>query len=149
MGIKIPRVQTDDRLINQIQQNISGAIEPLFNNLIGSFNLTMTGCTTVPIAQATWQRSTTAGQVSVYLPDITGTSNADEAYLDGLPASLWPQTLQACITRIVDNGTTAFGFVTVQVDGRIKLHPTAAGGLFTTSGQKGMSQMCISYIMGI
>lgn len=37
MAIKIARVQTDDRLINQIQQNIAGVVEPAINALQESY----------------------------------------------------------------------------------------------------------------
>lgn len=146
MAIKIPQVQTDDRLINQLQQNVATVLEPIFNNLTGQFMARLTDCSTVPIGTITWQRATATGPVTMTIPSITGTSNSISAYLTGLPTALWPSTTQYMLARILDNGSvSSVGVVIFRTGGVIQLD---AGAPFTASGAKGIYATTITYPTG-
>jgi hypothetical protein len=143
--MKIARVQTEDRLINQIQQNIATAVEPIFNDLTGSFQVSLTGCTTVPTGSVRWQRATTSGPVTLQFPLLSGTSNLASSSLTGLPASLWPTSQQAVPVRVYDNGTLAQAIALVNADGSIELYKSVSSNTFTTSGTKGIALSCVTY----
>lgn len=146
MAFKIPQVQTGDRLTNQMQQNIAGAIEPLFNDLTGTFQIAVTGCTTVPAGFAIWQRDTAKGPVVMQFPLLTGTSNAASCFLTGLPAALWPKSQQAVLVRVYDNGTIALAIALINTDGTIQLYKDVSSATFTISGAKGIALSCVTYI---
>lgn len=148
MAIKIPRVQTTDRLMNQLQQNIIGVLEPIFGLLSGSFQTMLGGCTTEPLAMINWQRATINSPVTLSIPDITGTSNAATATLSGLPKALWPMSDQKCLVPVVDNSVYAVAQIVIGTDGVLTLNATTAGGAFTAAGTKGISQVCVTYMTG-
>lgn len=150
MTLKIAKVHTDDRLINQLQQNISSAIDPIFQNLSGSFLVQMTGITTTVLALANWQRPTSSGPVTLILPSgLSGTSNSVSLALIGLPASLFPSSLQRFFVRITNNGTTQLGLCEIDVNGGINFSVGAAGSAFTASGTKEISRQTVTYATGI
>lgn len=149
MSIKIARVHTTDRLINQLQQNICGVIEPIFNDLSGQFTVTLTGCTTVPQGTAIWQRATNIGPVTVQFPLLSATSNTAAATLTGLPVGLWPESQQAGLARIYDNGTLAVALVLINSDGTIQLYKSISSPTFTTSGTKGIALSSVTYITAL
>src|SRR3954471_22348355 len=121
MAFKIPRVQTPDRLLSQVQTNISSAIEPLFSSLTGSFQIALSGCASTPAGIANWQRSTVGGPVCLHIPALTGTSNTAAATLTGLPTVLWPSDTQYVLAAIEDNGTVGSGLIVIDTDGSMTL----------------------------
>lgn len=149
MAIKIARVQTVDRLINQLQQNIAEKIEPIFNNLSGTFVTTLSGCTSVPQALVYWQRATSDAPVTVFFPALTATSNTALATLSGLPKNLWPTSQQTCLGAIMDNGTVVTGIIVIGTDGTVVIYPGLVSTVFTTSGTKGVSPACITYMTAL
>lgn len=142
MAIKIARVQTADRLINQLQQNIASVVEPLFSDLSGQFNVTLTGCTTVPIGTVYWQRSVVGGPVTMSIPAMTATSNAATAFLQGVPAALWPSITQYFTLLVYDNGTLTPMAGSLTPEGLFSL---GYNFTFTTSGTKGTEAGNITY----
>ncbi len=110
---------------------------------LGADTLTLTGCTTSPTGavKAVKQRN----QVTLTLPQITGTSNSSAATLTGLSTGLRPATAQTVGLRITDAGTTAFGLGVVNPDGTITLQTGAGGGAFTNSGTKGVQPFTFTY----
>lgn len=147
MAFKIPRVHTDDRLINQLQQNVASAIEPIFSLLWGTFVIGLSGCATTVSGLATWQKATTTSPVVLLIPLLTGTSSTTAATLTGLPSVLWPSMAQEVVLRTYDNGTLAFGVASIGVDGTITLYQSASSATFTGSGTKGVALSTITYIL--
>lgn len=145
MAIKIPKVQTADRLINQLQQNVASTIEPIFQNLTGQFVVTLTGCTTSPQAIVYWQRPTAGGPVTMNIPSVTGESNTGAATLTGLPTNLWPTRQQVVLLRVYNNGTSDIGIMVISVTGTITLYKDSDANNFTTSGGKGTGNTTITY----
>lgn len=146
MTFRIALVQTTDRLINQLQQNIKQAIEPIFQKPNGAFISSLSGFTTSLSPKVTWQQGVLGCSITLSFPAISGTSNKASMIMSGLPKNLWPSTNQVAICRIVDNGTTAFGFATVMTTGTIEFASNAAGSGFTASGTKGTESCCITYV---
>lgn len=145
MAFKIPRVQTQDRLINQLQQNIAGTIEPIFSLLSGTFVIGLTGCTATISGLATWQKATTTSPILLLIPELTGTSNTTAATLTGMPSVLWPTVQQEVVIRTYDNGTLAFAIAAIGVDGMIQLYSSASSAVFTNSGTKGIALSSLTY----
>ena len=54
----------------------------------GSFTATLTGCTTSPTASCHWSKQ--GNQVTVFINNVTGTSNTTAMTLTGLPAEIQP-----------------------------------------------------------
>lgn len=147
MAIKIARVQTDDRMINQLQQNIASKVEPIFDNLSGKFLTVLSGCTTQPTAYIYWQRDTSTGPVTIVFPTLTGTSNSTTATLSGLPPNLWPLAQQTVFTRNYDNGTLQMALAVIGTDGSISLTKSVNTSAFTSSGQKGIVTCNATYMV--
>lgn len=143
--MKIPQVQTPDRLTNQLQQNIAQAIEPIFNNLSGTFTANLTGCTKTIQQTASWEVATATGPVCLVFPEILGTSNSTSATITGLPKNLWPISEQVVIIIIEDNGSITTGKAHITPEGVINLYATVGGGGFTSSGIKGVLNCIATY----
>ncbi len=146
MAIKIPRVQTDDRLINQLQQNFVNVLEPIFFQTSGQFVAGLTGTTLPQNGTVYWQRSTATGPITMLIPTLTGTSNTTAATLTGLPKGLWPTSEQALIVRTVDSGVFAIAFLTISTLGAITLYKTADSATFTNTGIKGVAETSVTYM---
>ncbi len=143
--MRIPQVQTQDRFLNQIQQNIASQIEPIFNALSGQFVVSLTGCTTVPSGIAKWQRSTSTGQVTILFPALTGTSNTASAALTGLPVALWPISQQVCFVRVSNNSNFVTSVIAIEPDGTLILFSAIDSATFVTSGTKGIYISTVTY----
>jgi len=145
MALKIARVQTTERLINQLQQNIASAVEPIFSDLTGSFVVGLSGCTTVPTGIAYWQRATVGGPITIFFPELIATSNSTSTSLTGFPAALWPQRSMTQIFGVKDNGTYQLGTITATSIGALNLGVGASSGAFTGSGSKGIPAQVFTY----
>lgn len=108
--------------------------------------LTLTGCTTSPTGNVKWEKK--GRTVTMWLPDITGTSNTTAATLTGLPASLTPTSnVIASAMRIIDNGTAALSICRIDSDNKITLFKDATGAAFTNTGTKGAKECVITYVL--
>lgn len=145
----IKLVQTDDRNINQLQQNVKQAVEPQFSTPYGTFQAFLSGCTTSPQVKASWQRGSLQSALTLSFPSLTGTSNTAAATITGLPTLLWPASAQTVLVHTIDNGTDAIAIAVVSVTGTITLYKSLTSAIFTTSGLKGLGPCCITYVAGI
>lgn len=101
-----------------------------------TFTVTATGFSgTAPSGTARWVQI--GAQVTVMLPNITGTSNAITCTLTGLPVGLRPTGDTACWGTLRDSGAYLAGIVYIKATGVIELY-TANFGAFTASGTKGL-----------
>jgi len=150
MAFRIAQVQTKDREVNQVQQNIKQAIEPIFAEQSGSFVVTLTGCTTRPTSTLFWEQGVKGGGVTVSVPlPIEGVSNSTLATLLGLPKALWPRQVQYVQVPTIDNGVTAMATAGIEINGTISLYRTLTGSAMTAAGVKGLFACTFSYIVGI
>lgn len=108
-----------------------------------TFTTALLGCTTEPTG--TCRYTVSAGIVTLAIPEITGTSNSVNAFLESLPDEITPEHDQQCLARIIDNGTTAVGLVQVGTDTGITLYKNLDAGSFTNSGTKGIKASVICY----
>lgn len=112
----------------------------------GTFVLTATGLTTTVQVTAHYARS--GSIVVLYIPPVSGTSNATTYTLTGLPAALKPANDQGFIPVIVqNNGTLAHGYMRVLTTGVIQFLHNFSGSGFTASGLKGSDHLNASYIL--
>ena len=112
----------------------------------GSFTGTLTGCTTSPTGTVEYIQQ--GNLVTLFIPDIQGTSNTTAATITGMPASIRPSTIaRYAITRTVDNSAIGSGAAVIATSGVISLFKTVGGAAFTASGTKGHANCCISYIL--
>lgn len=113
----------------------------------GTFVLSATGFTTVPTMTVTYQR--VGNLVSLFLPTLTGTSNATTFTLTGLPNELYPGTQQGHEFLIInDNAVQAVGSISVDSTGVIILYPTTSNltpSAWTAAGTKAMVRKNLVY----
>lgn len=104
----------------------------------GTFILSATGFTTVPTMIVTYQRI--GNLVSLFLPTLSGTSNANTFTLTGLLTELIPGTQQGHEFLLInDNAVQAVGSINVDSTGVITVYPTTSNltpSAWTASGTK-------------
>lgn len=100
----------------------------------GTFTATATGFSgTAPSAAARYVR--VGKQVTVVLPNLSGTSNATDFTITGLPAGLAVPNFFRMVVQVADNGTPAYGVL--QIGGTtFQLFPNVGFGAWTASGNK-------------
>jgi hypothetical protein len=114
----------------------------------GTFNLTVTDCTTVPVAGCAYERQ--GRTVTLKILSANGTSNSVNCQLSGLPASIQPPSSQWLPVPVIDNGADFPGWALVTTSGNIVLAkntPVSSGGLFTNVGTKGIRATTITYTL--
>jgi hypothetical protein len=102
----------------------------------GTFNGTITGCTTSPAATFNWARS---GNVIVMdcNAGLSATSNTTAMTITGVPSALTPARNQNIVTRVTDNGAVGLGIVSI-AGTTMTFGNGIGGGAFTGSGTKGI-----------
>lgn len=152
-GLSIGSVGTDYIVAkgNDLQGNQSAAMGNFStgaNNDIdeeGSYTGTLTGFTSPPTATLRFRRE--GRTATVYIPTITGTSNATSCTLTGMPTNILPARAQAFSVLITDNGTNAFGWCSVATSGVMTLAPSAANNAsgWTNSGTKAIVEQTVKF----
>lgn len=135
--------------MNQLQNNIIQNVVPVFSEDIGSFTGQMVGVVEGITVPTRWQTGTTQNSVTMTFEGGSGTSNSTAMTITGLPKNLWPQSVQACLCRVTDNGATSVGVVVINSDGTIQFFSSVSLAAFTASGVKGVPTNTISYVRGI
>lgn len=116
----------------------------------GTFIGTLTGCTTAPTG--TLYFSQVGDSVTLYVPVLTATSNANTCDIIGIPAALQPARAQSCAVipfAFVNNGTTgaSLNIWASPTGGALVLNYQSATG-WTTTGTKGVNQsFTITYLL--
>ena len=112
----------------------------------GSFTFTGTGLTTSPTGTAYYTKI--GNQVTVKIPNITGTSNTTACTLTGLPAALRAETAYVFWARVYNNSSTSFGMLYGAHDTAVTVYWNAATDAFTASGTKGITDnLSITYTL--
>jgi hypothetical protein len=115
----------------------------------GTFTVTLGGCDSFPTGTAKYCINGTA--VTLYLPALSGTSDANTLTYSGLPASLYPTDIQYfTVPSVLDNGVFATAKTDVSVTSSstitFQLGDSATG--FTATGGKGIGhQFAITYLL--
>jgi len=150
LGIVIANVPS--KTVHLRSNSISGIVTPtsfgadqsgITGDLTEDFTGTLTGCTTSPTG--TIEYTVEGDVVTLHIPDITATSNTNACTITGMPTAATPSATRFCVGRVTDNGTIAYGSVTVNSSGVISLFVGASLGVFTTSGTKGVRRSTITY----
>lgn len=136
---------------NDLQGNMTGAFGNFStgaNNDIdedGTYTGTLTGFAAPPTGTLRFRRE--GKLVRVYIPAITGTSNATSCTLTGMPTDIRPQRAQAFPVLITDNGTNAMGWCSVATTGVMTLYPSAALSAtgWTNSGTKAVVEQSVGW----
>lgn len=122
----------------------SGFVSSLNEN--STFTATGTGFTTSPTGTAIYSRFDK--MVMIFLPTITGTSNATTFTLTGIPASLIPSSDRTVFVRTVDNGgAVTVSLAVIKNDGSISIFKNVSAAAFTASGTKTLYNCMINYQM--
>lgn len=111
-----------------------------------SFSCGITGCTTAPTA--TFKYALAGDTATVWIQQLTATSNTTACTLTGLPTLVIPKANnQTLLAPIFDNGVVAVGAIRINTDGTITLSKGigGAGGDFTAANAKGISPCVITY----
>lgn len=119
------------------------------NQITGTFTITLTGVSGTVTATASYVR--TGRQVSLALPQITGTSNSNAATVTGLPAGIRPTFEQIVWGGFwLNNGAFASQRVDAVVTntGTLVFYLNGSSTGWTSSGTKGLNGTCIlSYVV--
>lgn len=146
--------QYADNELKKIEQSNSSffdALEELFDMAAaietGSFVLTTTGLN--PNITVTVQYARSGSIVVLFIPNVSGTSNATTFTLTGVPAALRPLTNQGLQNNIfVDNtSSVAIGAAQVLTTGVIDFRFALTGAGWTASGTKATSAMNLVYLL--
>ena len=136
----IPEFRRIPRDVAQWERWLRDAVLKATN---GQYTGTMTGLTTTETGTIRYE---IAGAVCVlYIPAISGTSNATTCTITGGPAAIRPDRQHVCLMRITDNGTVALGAVTAETNGVLTFSADVTGGAFTASGTKGTVLTTVAY----
>lgn len=147
--ISVRLVQTQDRNLNQLQQNVKQAVEAPFMEDVGEFIGIVNGFTEGKSIPVTWQTGTTQNGVVLSFPGVGGTSNSIDLTVSGLPVNLWPQSTQFVLARVIDSGANAIGLLEINSDGTLVFFKDIDGNSFTIGGSKGLGSFTASYVRGI
>jgi hypothetical protein len=111
-----------------------------------SFAGALTGLTTSP---TTTVLIYAVGNLAiVYITGASGTSNSTAFTITGIPAAFRPGgTIEGIVTRVIDNGTTQYGIVSVNNSGVMTFGVGATNGVFTGSGTKGVPDSTFCYLI--
>lgn len=103
----------------------------------GTFTVTYTGMSAGTSGTATWRRI--GNLVTLYIPQLSGTSNATSFTATGLPSAIQPATLDQTGTVLaVNNGVSITGqYQIVHGSGTITFYNSFASSGWTNSGTKG------------
>lgn len=104
-----------------------------------------TGLTTTP--SAAFAYAIDAGTAVIQFSTLTGTSNATTMTMSGVIPELRPRVARNVLLRVIDNGVTSFGLAAIGTNGNITLFPNAAGGAWTNTGSKGVSDYELRYLL--
>jgi hypothetical protein len=117
----------------------------------GTFTLTGGGFTTTPTVTAYYQLIN--GLVTLTLANaLTGVSNSNVMYLDGIPTYLRPPTVTQNIAVMVTNwvgGVTSYypGDLYISPSSTIDIILLPSTGVFTTIGYKGLNPCVLTYML--
>ena len=111
----------------------AGGLANLANYATGTFTVTLTGMS--PAVTGTASYVIIGNTITLYLPTLTGTSNAAGKGLSGIPALIRPTTGQQWFVTVVDSTLTSnVGRLTIGTDGTATLYiVTPATGALTTT----------------
>ena len=133
--------------LQQVLDLINDAIA-LLGNITGTFTITGTGFAVNPTATA---RYVSLGNVVIlFLPELTGTSNAATFTLTGLPAAIVPTQTSNHIVTITDGqggATDAYGLLRLTGGSATitMLSPVSADQTWTATGTKTLYATSVTY----
>lgn len=115
--------------------------------LEASYTGTATGMTTSPTGTINFVRNGKTVTMSISSGLFTGTSNATTFTITGGPTTMRPTSTKSCLGRGVDNGAGLTTAVNIQIEttGLITLFSNPAGGAWTNSGAKALSNSSFTY----
>lgn len=120
-----------------VNQSTSGKTFLDCEGLGTGYTGTLTGCTTSPTATVGY--TINGDQITLDVPALTATSNANTCTITGAPALIRPTANRLGIARYTDNGTDAIGLARMETDGTLRLFNSAgSSSFFTGSGTKGV-----------
>jgi hypothetical protein len=91
-----------------------------------------------PAVTATARYTRLGKLVTIFIPHLVGSSNANTCTITGLPATLKPSRDWSFLPRVMDNGSIGSGTgLVIQVNGVIQLY-TGGATVFTAAGNKGL-----------
>jgi hypothetical protein len=103
----------------------------------GTFTFTGTGFTTTPTGTAYYTKI--GDQVTLRIPDITGTSNTTAMTITGLPVGLRSNAAYTSYARVYNASTTYNGHLYGGQANTIEVYFDPAESAFTASGVKGIT----------
>ena len=111
--------------------------------------LSATGFTTTVTVTASLTEK--LNQVTVNIPEVTGTSNSSGFTLTGLPKWTWPAVeLSLSIPVATDDGSSVQATAAIGTDGVITLTQVVSGApeqVWTNSGTKGISATSLTWLI--
>lgn len=122
--------------------NSSGTIQEEYES--GTFTITLTGIAGAdPTGTARYERY--RDKVNLYIPQLTGTSDATTATLTGMPASIRPARDRRAFVRVADNSVVNEGIATIASSGIITLLYGPTELAWTAAGIKTIYPVDLNY----
>ena len=110
----------------------------------GSFEMESTGLTTTE--EVTVSYILNGRSVTLFVPNVTGTSNATSFTITGIPSPLRPTQQQGnLLISVQDNGVRAVGIARPETTGVISFFPSLTSTSWTNSGTKTASAFNVTY----
>lgn len=138
-------LQGDEALARSLVARIA-ALEDAVQTT-GSFTATGTGFTSNPTDTAYWAKMGT--MVTLYLPTLSGESNATSFTVIGMDAAITPARNPIFLAYGQDNNTGLAAYIRVGLTASsttISLAPSATVSTWAGSGTKTLHRTCISYL---
>lgn len=129
---------------------IDSSVFPVFaestSHTFGNFTGSVVGFETAPTPTLTYQL--TGKSVSLFIPTISGISNASTFTISGLPSVIVPVGLRQLIGASVNNGGTKGAcHISISNTGIITIEPPFGTAAFAASGVKTFAQNTVNYMI--
>lgn len=111
----------------------------------GPYTVTATGFTAAVTGTAYYTQ--VGALVTVHLPQLSGTSNAETMTLTGLPPAIQPTRAAEQVVTVQDAGLTREGKVSLTAGSAVMtVYPNVVGNSWTPSGTKRLLATVVSYL---
>jgi hypothetical protein len=125
-----------------VHLSISGT-QLLYSSTTAQFTGTLTGVTTT--VQGAIKYTVNGNAVTLQMPDLQGTANSTAHTITGMPAALWPTTVQRVLGVITDNGVDSLAYWQIETTGVITLYKDLTTAVFSGTLSEGVKALDVTY----
>jgi len=141
-------------LLPAFDEDIGVFIDGLTTDFISAFSqryntVTLTSTDFTTTITVTGRYTLQGKQVTLMIPDFSGTSNVTTFSITGLPAALAPPFLFTAMVKVLDDGNILHGVVRIDtaIPALISVSPSPTLAAWTASGTKTLKATTLSWIL--